>query len=280
MSARLFVLLPVRNGENDLPEYFRSVSRFADGVIALDDGSTDATSQILRRERLVLEMLQNPRRETYVGWNHSENSSRLLDACSKYEPDWVFQLDADEVLDDSESLPLRQFVETEAIPNVAYGLQVHRMIDDMEHFDKNGLWVYRLFKYKFGQQLPSGMLHVDPVPTSIPGERWVRTRFRIKHRAGVTEGKRRARYEKYLLVDPDRSWQSSYENLLDPPVRKEYFEPFDSSAGLVLDRELHRKLATEASLTSALNEALATNATADDLDFLRQRRFGGPSPLV
>jgi glycosyltransferase involved in cell wall biosynthesis len=246
MPFRIIAALPVRNGENDLPEYFKSVSRFADGVIALDDGSTDRTSQILHRENLVWEVLRNPRRESYIGWNDSENRSRLLDLCEKHKADWIFFLDADEALPDSDALALRQFVETEALPNVAYGVQMHRMIDDMEHYDKSARWNYRFFRYQTGQKLPaSRTLHFDPVPTSIPFDRWVRTKFRIMHRSGLTEAKRRARYEKYLLVDPERLWQSSYENLLDPPERKERFQPFDSSRGYILDQELHEKLAAD-----------------------------------
>jgi glycosyltransferase involved in cell wall biosynthesis len=246
MPFRMIAALPVRNAENDLPGYFKSVSRFADGVVALDDGSTDGTSQILRRENLVLEVLRNPRRESYIGWNDSENRSRLLDLCGRHKADWIFFLDADEVLDDSDARALRQFVETEALPDVAYGVQMHRMIDDMEHFDKSSLWNYRFFMYQAGQQLPtSRILHFEPIPTAIPRDRWVRTKFRIKHRSGLTEAKRRARYEKYLLVDPERVWQSSYENLLDTPGCKKQFQRFDSSDGYVLDRELHEKLAAE-----------------------------------
>jgi hypothetical protein len=242
-SNRIVAILPVRNSENDLPAYFRSISRCADAVIALDDGSIDRTGEILREEALVCEILSNPRRDSYVGWNDSENRSRLLDACRRHSADWILQVDADELLDESEALALRHFVATEALPNVAYGFLQHRMIGGMQHFDRAGLWVYRLFRYRAGQKLSPNILHFEPVPTSIPRDRWVRTRFRIKHGAGLTEAKRRARYEKYLLADPERRWQGSYENLLDPPGQIKPFEPFDSSAGFILDQDLHERLA-------------------------------------
>jgi len=44
----LVCLLPARNGESDLPDYFTSVRRFADAVVALDDGSTDGTAALLK----------------------------------------------------------------------------------------------------------------------------------------------------------------------------------------------------------------------------------------
>src|SRR5262249_39070812 len=50
------------------------------------------------------------------------------------------------------------------------------------------------------------------------------------------------RYEKYLLVDPEKRWQSSYENLLDPPAPLRQLEPFDDSAGHLLERDWHERL--------------------------------------
>jgi glycosyltransferase involved in cell wall biosynthesis len=45
MSAnRVVCLLPVRNGEADLPGYLAAVAGVADAVVALDDGSTDRTA--------------------------------------------------------------------------------------------------------------------------------------------------------------------------------------------------------------------------------------------
>ena len=46
-------LLPVRNGERDLPGWLASVRRFADVVVALDDGSTDRTFELLDADPLV-----------------------------------------------------------------------------------------------------------------------------------------------------------------------------------------------------------------------------------
>ena len=63
MSRFLVVLVPVRNAAGDLPGFFDSVRGLCDAVVALDDGSADATRDVLAAEPLVEVLLTNPRRE-------------------------------------------------------------------------------------------------------------------------------------------------------------------------------------------------------------------------
>ena len=63
----LVCLLPVRSGEADLPGWFASVARCADAVVALDDGSTDRTRELLAAHPLVAALLTNPPRPDYRG---------------------------------------------------------------------------------------------------------------------------------------------------------------------------------------------------------------------
>jgi len=71
-------MIPVRNGGRLLVNWFASVERLADEVIALDDGSTDQTGEILRDHPLVSRVLANPARPDYQGWDDRANRTRLL----------------------------------------------------------------------------------------------------------------------------------------------------------------------------------------------------------
>ncbi|MFN8594311.1 MAG: glycosyltransferase [Thermomicrobiales bacterium] len=210
-------LLPVRNGEADLPGYLASVSRFADAVVALDDGSTDRTRELLRANPIVKRVLVNPPRPDYVGWDDAANRNRLLAAAAEFAPEWIISLDADERIPADDAAVLREFLEMEALPGLAYGCKVFRMWQDLDRYDPEGLWVYRLFAFAPGQRFPDQRLHFVPVPTSIPRERWVRTTIRIQHLAGLNEARRLARFEKYRQADPDNAFQHSYRDLLEPP---------------------------------------------------------------
>ena len=77
-KSTLLCLLPARNCAEDLPGYFDSVSSFADGVVALDDGSTDETSAILAAEPMVKVLRSNPRRHGYQGWDDARNRNDTL----------------------------------------------------------------------------------------------------------------------------------------------------------------------------------------------------------
>ena len=215
--SRLVCLLAARNCAGDLPGHLASVGRFADAVVALDDGSTDETRDILAAHPLVERLLCSPPRPSYEGWDDAANRARLLEAAAELAPDWLLVLDADERIDAADAEALRRFVDTEADPGCAYGMRVFRMIGDLGHYDRADLWVYRLFAHRPGDRLPTERLHYVPVPTSIPRERWVRTTVRIQHLASLTDERRRTRHAKYLEADPERAFQADYERLLDAP---------------------------------------------------------------
>ena len=88
----------------------------ADLVIALDDGSTDATAEILEASPLVETVLRNPPRASYAGWDDAANRQRLLDAAVEAGVDWALFLDADERIDADDGAALRRFVDAGARP--------------------------------------------------------------------------------------------------------------------------------------------------------------------
>lgn len=238
-GTRIAVLTPVRNGERDLPDFLRSAEQYADLVIALDDGSTDFTSMILESAPLVAEVLTNPMRPTYEGWDDAENRARLLRAfAERQDADWALFLDADERLDAADGQALRELLATDAVPGFAYGFQVLRMVENIDSYDAgSGLWVYRLFANGPDLDLPARRLHFVPVPVAIPRHRWIRTTLRIQHVGSLTEQRRVARFAKYEEADPQTEFQSDYHNLLTPPVDIRAWKPRSPGAPFLVDHE-------------------------------------------
>jgi glycosyltransferase involved in cell wall biosynthesis len=130
----------------------------------------------------------------------------------------VLFLDADERIEASDAVALREFVDTDALPGIAYGFLVHCMVGDDRHYDDASLWVYRLFCADPPLELPTARLHFVPIPVAIPRDRWLRTTFRIQHLATLDAARRSARYAKYELADPHREHQSDYSHLLLHPA--------------------------------------------------------------
>jgi glycosyltransferase involved in cell wall biosynthesis len=233
-------LLPARNCADDLPGYFESVGRFADAVVALDDGSTDDTRDVLDAHPLVERVLTNPRRADYRGWDDGANRNGLLEAAAELEPEWVISLDADERIDPTDALAMRAFVDTCEAHGDAYLLRQFRMIDGLNYYDEAYLWVGRLFPFERGQSFPPGRLHAVPLPTSIARDRWRRTTFRIQHLSSTTEPRRRARFQKYREADPECAFQADYSHLLDPPGRLVRWWPRPTELPVVYNTRSYR----------------------------------------
>ncbi len=240
----LAVLLPVRNGADELDEWFDAVGAVADVVIALDDGSTDTTVDVLTGHPLAHTVIRRPVRPDYGGWDDAANRQLLLDAAAHVQPQWVLYLDADERITADDAAALRAFLEVEATRGDAYGLRVHRMIGDDGHYDRDDLLVYRLFAWEPGLRLPHERLHFVPVPTTIPADRRRPTSIRIQHFASATAERRRRRFEKYRQADPDLEFQGDYGSLLDAPQTLSTWMPRSVDAPVLVEPE-PRSVATE-----------------------------------
>ncbi len=218
-DAHLTVLVPARNAEHLLPEWLESASSYADAVIALDDGSIDRTRALLERHALVTDVLTNPVRPSYHGWDDLGNRQRLVDAACAAGAQWLLFLDADERIDAADGAALRRFLGREALPGFAYGFEVFRMVEDDRHYDPRAMWVFRLFNAADATTpLDSRRLHFVPVPCGIPVAKWLQTSIRIQHSGSLTASHRRARFDKYREADPDNEYQEDYDNLLSAPA--------------------------------------------------------------
>ncbi len=228
MSAGVEVacLLPARNCADDLPGWFESVARFADAVVALDDGSTDGTRAILAGHPLVRRLLVNPVRASYAGWDDGANRARLLDAAAELSPSWIVSLDADERIPADDAAALRRFLRTGADRSCAYLLTRYRMAGDLDHFDAGRPFlVGRVFAFAPGQRMPRERLHFVPIPPSIPSAGWVRTTVRVQHLAGLTPERQRARLAKYREADPGRGFTRRYRALFRAPADVQRWPP-------------------------------------------------------
>ena len=216
-TPNVICLVPARNAAADLPEFLSSVAPIADSVVALDDGSTDETRELLESSPLVRLVLENPVRSGYDAWDDGRNRARLLDAAAALEPDWILSLDVDERIPDGDADALRGFIESDAVPGLAFGFQHFRMWGKTA-YDPEYCWVYRLFAYRPGLAFPQRRLHFNPIPTSISRAAWVRTTIRLQHFGAASDEARLARLEKYRQADPDGVHQIDFSGMDRPPA--------------------------------------------------------------
>jgi len=89
----------VKNEEDIIETFIRHTAAFVDQIVILDNGSTDATRDIIdsiKTENIPLELLH----DSSVGHWQWKRMNFLMNnyAVNKYEADWIIPLDADELI--------------------------------------------------------------------------------------------------------------------------------------------------------------------------------------
>ena len=92
---RIATVMQVRNEAYWLPGCLDHLRDHVDAIVALDDGSTDATAALLEREPKVVDRLANPPSPDHV-WRERDNRRRLVERARELGFDWVVCCDADE----------------------------------------------------------------------------------------------------------------------------------------------------------------------------------------
>ncbi len=204
----LLALLPVYNREDLLPQCLEALRPAVDGIIALDDGSTDETPRILRQEPKMIEILTKPAKHL-AEWNDAANRLLLYEAAHTYRPDWLLCVDSDEILE-ATFLVYREYLMDQPSRVSGYAFP---LVAIYRNKITGPLFVDRMYRFKPGYHFDSRRLHCRIMPLEITDEMIRAVNIRFFHYSASPE-QRQERYNKYLIADGQREFQASYENLL------------------------------------------------------------------
>jgi glycosyltransferase involved in cell wall biosynthesis len=218
---RLAVLLQARDEERYLPGWLENVS-FADGIIALDDGSTDRTAELLSAHPKLVELIGN---EPGHPWDERANQNALVRAALAHGAEWVLALDADERLETNfadEAHEVLDAADREGVKVFSFSLR--ELWDAPDQYRVDGIWgtkaQYRLFRLDPGhRRFDPRPLHRSWMPLELLAE--VRTAARnvgrnIYHLRMIRPEDREARVARYERLDPDHVHQpQGYRYLID-----------------------------------------------------------------
>lgn len=214
---RLLALVPVRDELQLLPGLFASLAPQVDGVIALDDASTDGSREWLEQRAEVVELLRAP--ADRAGWDDAANNRALTEAAVRNRADWVVCVDADERLErDFRPRAERAIRRCRRFGVRAFALRLHDLWGSHERYRVDGLWgrkwVARLFRPLPGDRYSSAPLHPPKVPLDVA--RIPLADLRIYHLGMLSSDDRRARRERWERLDPHARWQpTGYAYLTD-----------------------------------------------------------------
>jgi hypothetical protein len=220
--VRLLALLQARDEEAALPGWLANVAPWVDGILALDDGSTDRTAEILRAHPKLVELIQRP---PGTPWSERANQVALVEAGRRHGASWFACLDADERVEKPFAEGARELIGAAEERGVSLlGLHLRELWGDRGHFRSDGLWnqktVFRLFRNdpshrRFDPRpLHRFWMPLELVPEmSRPGRQ---TGFNLYHLKMITPAGRASRLARYEALDPDNRYQRmGYRYLVD-----------------------------------------------------------------
>lgn len=233
----LVVLAQAHNEEKLVARFLSEAGAVADGIIFLDDGSTDRTNELAVHEKVILKL----RKRRHEGFNDLANRNLLLAFAELIPARWFLFLDIDEIVEDRCRAELKKTVEKSGVDIIEVGIvnlwgdEDHVRVDLPPPLVNGVLWRPRMFRKKKKMRIISEKpLHFDLIPYAT--EKITRGRIMVRHYASVTKERRIMRYERYRREDPNHLSQSSYDHIISEkvvlkPVETAYDEIERAAAG-------------------------------------------------
>lgn len=218
--TRLLALLAIRDGMPHLPGFLRNVAPQVDGIVALDDGSSDGSLELLEQHQAVIEVLRNP--PSRPAWDEIGNHRALVGAALRHRAEWVVCVDTDERLERGfRARAERVIARGRVFGYTAYAVRLRELWDDPGQYRADGIWgrklIARLFQARADHEFDPRSLHGSKAP--MQGKRrgrFPRTDLTIYHLGMLKPEDREARRLRYERADPDRRWQRiGYDYLTD-----------------------------------------------------------------
>ncbi|MBK6912087.1 MAG: methyltransferase domain-containing protein [bacterium] len=221
---RMICQMRIKNEERWLNDVLDQIALVADGVVILDDGSTDNTPALCAAHPAVIEYAY----QAGASLDEARDKNLLLQMAMRHRPDWLLCMDGDELLEDGAAPRIYDAIRHCPAHVSTLDVQFLYMWDDLDHYRSDGIYGrifhHRLFtltaqaveRLAFKSSRHGGNLHCESVPANLFGESR-EIDIRIKHLGYMHRSDRLRKYEWYCQKDPAHAAQGYYEHLLDQP---------------------------------------------------------------
>ena len=210
--VRLLATLAVRDEMRFLPGCLASLEPHVDGIVALDDGSTDGSAEFLESQASVLEVMRvHPEGGA---WDEVGNHRRLVDAALRHGAEWILSVDADERLE-REFRPRAERVirRGRLLGFSAYSVRLLELWDSADRFRVDGIWRLkrppRLFRARPDHEFDRKPLHAIKAPLQARRSliSFPLADLLVYHLKMIRAEDRAARRGRYERADPGAEWQ-------------------------------------------------------------------------
>ena len=217
---RVLGLLAFRDEQRFLPGLLENLAAHVDGLIVLDDGSTDGSTELLRDHPLVVELLRvtpGSQAELEDGKNHRA----LVQAAWAHRPDWLLGIDADERVErDFRARAEEEIARAEHDGHAGLWVPFRELWDAPDQMRVDGLWGGKrkacLFRASRNHRFDDRRVHAIWAPWPPARGDYPAADLRLYHLRMIRAEDRAARLERYHRIDPENVWQPiGYDYLLD-----------------------------------------------------------------
>jgi hypothetical protein len=204
-----------------LPGYIANVAPQVDGIVALDNRSTDGSAEFLESRDEVLAVLRVPPAEPV--WNELPNYRRLVRAAVRLGGEWLLSLDADERVERDFRIRAERVISRgRVLGHSAYAVRFRELWESGDAYRADGIWGRKTKGILFGARADH---HFDPRP--VHGVKYpLQARangacpeadLEVYHLRMVRPEDRVARRRRYEELDPHASFQPGigYDYLTD-----------------------------------------------------------------
>lgn len=217
----IILLVQFHNEIEGLPGFFTNVLPHVDGIIGLNDGSSDGSADYFSAQPKVLTVIHRPIRSPHQ-WDEPANRQALITASHAYQPEWLLALDVDERLDKHFRHDANRAIQLASLlRRPVISLRLFELWDSQSTYRVDGIWGKkrrnRLFRWTQDHQVSGVALHGPWTSTAHHARtKILRTDLCIYHLGMISEEIRVKRVEKYRRLDPANRYQSiGYEYLND-----------------------------------------------------------------
>ncbi|MEK4518949.1 glycosyltransferase [Paenibacillus sp. FSL H8-0122] len=223
---KLTLTMVVKNeGSRFLRQALQEHRKYIDEAVIIDDGSTDDTADICREvlQGIPLHLIHN---QVSKFSNESELRKQQWEAVVATHPEWILNLDADEIFESKFPEGVEALLRTENCDLFCFRL--YDFWDDA-HYREDRYWrahlSYRPFLVRYREdftylwnKLPQ---HCGRLPENIFELSHQLSSLRLKHLGWSDPESRHRKYLRYMQLDPDGQygWMEQYQSILDPNPR-------------------------------------------------------------
>jgi glycosyltransferase involved in cell wall biosynthesis len=206
-----------------LPGFIANVAPHVDGIVALDDGSTDGSFEFLQTRREVVRLLRVPPERP--AWDEPGNYRALVTAAADAGADWVISLDADERVERQFRARAERAIRRGGLLGCdAFAVRLRDLWSAPDRQRVDGVWgrraPLRMFRARRpGASLDARRVHASKVPLDARrlGRYPPLADVRVYHLRMVDPADRLRRRRRYEQLDPDGRLNAGfgYEYLTD-----------------------------------------------------------------